>query len=285
MEIKKILVPFDHNLRSIHALEFAGMLAASFGATVTALHLADPKQFHSKTQFKKELDLMVSKQLRPTLREIRKSYPEVKKLDLQVRGLEGPLYRHILDFARKEEVDFIVMRHHGQPESGHWEPFLMDTTAYKVVLDAPCPVFTFTEPPTGDKLQNILLPLDLSEGSLYKVPLAMAIARQFKARLHLISASEHGEDHAELSKQLEEAKEELVAQGFDLEVLPVAHRPLADSILQYSRERKADLVVIMSRPGFKWSDLWVSPKAKKIIGQSPIPVLSVRTNHPTESDV
>ena len=58
--IKKVLVPFDNNLRSIAALDYAAMFASGIGATITALHLADPKDFHSLTQFKNELADLVN---------------------------------------------------------------------------------------------------------------------------------------------------------------------------------------------------------------------------------
>jgi nucleotide-binding universal stress UspA family protein len=41
--IKKILVPFDNNLRSIAALDYAAMFATGIEANITALHLADPQ--------------------------------------------------------------------------------------------------------------------------------------------------------------------------------------------------------------------------------------------------
>ena len=68
--IKKILVPFDNNLRSIAALEYAAMFASGIGANITALHLADPKDFHSIEEFQTNMKEFVNEELRPKLKEI-----------------------------------------------------------------------------------------------------------------------------------------------------------------------------------------------------------------------
>ena len=219
--IKKILVPYDDNLRSIGAIEYASMFASGIGAKITALHLADPKDYRSVTDFKVKIREWAEEQLRPKLRQIQQDYPDIHKIDLQIRGLEKPLHRHILDFADENETDFIVLRSHGLPNSSDWELFLSDTNAYKVVLESTCPVFTFTKVPSNPRLKDILVPLDLSEGSLYKVPLAIELGKQFGATLHLLSASEHKEDIEDLKQQLEEIQHEVEKIGVHCENLGV----------------------------------------------------------------
>lgn len=282
---KKILVPFDDNMKSIGALEYAAMFASGIGAKITALHLANPKDYHTKDEFRKELGEMVEQQLRPKLLDIQKTYPDIKKIDLQIRGLEKPVYDHIVEFAGENDIDFIVMRSHGLPDMDDWELHLRNTNAYNVVLESPCPVFTFTQIPTQPKMKNILVPLDLSEGSMYKVPFAMSLAGQFGATLHLVSASEHKEDHDQLQQQLNELRNDLSDRNIQVVSNGLYPGTLPAAIAAYTEQADIDLVVIMSRPGFRWSDLWVSPKAKRIISHSKVPVVSIRSNKPLEVDL
>lgn len=282
---KKILVPFDDNMKSIGALEYAAMFASGIGAKITALHLANPKDYHSKDEFRKELADMVEQQLRPKLLDIQKTYPDIKKIDLQIRGLEKPIYDHIVEFVDENDIDFIVMRSHGLPDMDDWELHLRSTNAYKVVLESPCPVFTFTQIPTQPKMKNILVPLDLSEGSMYKVPFATSLAEQFGARVHLVSASEHKEDHDQLQQQLNELRNDLNHRNIEVVSNGLYPGTLPAAISAYTEQADIDLVVIMSRPGFRWSDLWVSPKAKRIISHSKVPVVSIRSNKPLEVDL
>lgn len=279
--IKRILVPFDDNSRSIAALDYAAMFASGIGAKITAFHLADPKEFHSLTEFNKDLADLVDDTLRPKLKQIQHTYPDIHKIDLQIRGLQKSIHQHIIDFAIENDIDFIILRSHGLPDEKDWELHFQNTIAYKVVLEAPCPVFTFTKYPASPKINNILVPIDLSEGSLYKVPFALRLAKQYSATLHILSASEHQDDHEELKQLLDDIENDLkrnskvVKHGVYKSTIPAAITYCTDII-------DIDLVLIMNRPGFRWSDLWISPKAKRIISHSKAPVISIRSNKPVE---
>lgn len=279
--IKKVLVPFDNNLGSIAALDYAAMFASGIGATITALHLADPKNFHSLTQFKNELVDLVNDELRPKLKEIQKTYPDIRKIDLQIRGLEKSIHRHILNFATEHEIDFIILRSHGLPDEKDWEGHFKNTIAYKVVLEALCPVFTFIKNPESLGIRNILVPLDLSEGSLYKLPIAINLSIQFGATVHLISTSEDDNEFDELNQQLDEMEDELKKIG-SVANHRVFKGTLTEAINSYVGKLHIDLVMVMSRPGFRWSDLWISPRVKQLISHSKVPVVSIRSNKPVD---
>jgi nucleotide-binding universal stress UspA family protein len=282
-KITNILVPFDDNIRSIRALEYAAMFATSIGAKITALHIADPKDYHSKEEFDKDLLGLVENQLRPKLAEIRRNYTDIRKIDLQIRALEYSIPQHIIDFALEKQIDFIVMRSHGLSQAHDWELHFKSTNAYKVLLDAPCPVFTFTQAPDTPKMKNIVLPLDLSEGSLFKVPFAITLAEQFKAKLHLVTALEYKEDQVELCRQMDEIFSKVTASGIDVEKGEVFDGTLPEAIFSHCEQHAIDLIIIMSRPGFRWSDLWVSPKAKRIVSVSKVPVVSLRAEKPFDA--
>ncbi|MEQ8714501.1 MAG: universal stress protein, partial [Cyclobacteriaceae bacterium] len=254
-QFKKILVPFDDNVRSIKALEYAAMFASGIGAKITALHVADPKDYRSKQEFQASLKELISNQLQPLLNRIQKRYTEVVKIDLQVRGMNKSLHEHIVDFAVENEIDFLILRSHGESDEAEWESILKNTTAYQVVLNAPCPVFTFTQVPEQPQMRNILIPIDLSEGSLYKIPLAVAIAKQFGATVHVVSASEHQDDAEDLKEMMDKLCLDLEKQGVKLVKGCVISTTLPEAVLEYSKQHMIDLVLIMSRPGFRWSDL------------------------------
>ncbi|UXP32330.1 universal stress protein [Reichenbachiella agarivorans] len=279
---KKILVPFDDNIKSIEALGYAAMFATGIGAKIIALHIADPKHYHSKKEFRKELNSIVHDQLLPKLNEIHKIYPDIRKIDLQILGQEKSLPQHIVDFAAQNDIDFIILRSHGDPDQNDWELHFKKTNAYKVVLEASCPVVTFTNFPQKMQMKNILVAMDIGEDSSYKVPLATALAQQFGSTLHLLSASEHYDDLDGLDEQLNELSLGLKNKGIDVIKNEVENCTLPAAILKHTQNENFDLVMIMSRPRFRWSDLWISPKAKRIISHSHVPVLSIRSNSPGE---
>ncbi|MEO9965485.1 MAG: universal stress protein [Reichenbachiella sp.] len=278
ISFKKILIPFDDRQVSKGALEYAAMFASSTGASITALFLANPEDYKSKEEFDAELKKMVEQKMKPMLQEVRLTYPKLSKVDLQVRGLTQPLYRHILDFAKNDQIDFIVMRSHGQTLAEDWEDKLNDTNAYKIVLESKCPVFTFTSIPKAPKINSILLPLDLTNGSRYKVPLVIEIAKQFGSTIKLLSSSENLDEHYDLQQLMSETFNDLKKKELNVTAGPIEKLPIADAIVRRTAQGDVDLVAIMSRPGFRWSELWVSPKAKQILAQAKVPVLNIRSS-------
>lgn len=285
LSFNKILIPFDDQVISKGALEYAALIASNTGASITALFLANPKDYASKEAFNAQVKKMVDEQIYPKLEEVRLKYPNIHKIDLQIRGLIKPIYQHVLDFANENKVDFIVTRSHGYHNSEDWEDHLNNTNAYKIVLEAKCPVFTFTSIPESPKLKNILLPVDLSQGSLFKLPLVIELARKFNSTIHLLSSSEDTDEHADLESQLLSVHEDLQSKSLSTKKNKIEQKSMAEAIIDYTNKQNMDLVAIMSRPGFRWSDLWVSPKAKQILAQSKIPVLSIRSDKPLKIEV
>jgi len=96
------------------------MFASGIGAKITALHIAYPKDYHSKEEYDRELTDMVEQQLQPELREIHKHYSDIRKIDLQIRGMDKPIPEHIIVFALEHQIDSIVMRSHGLTQGDDW---------------------------------------------------------------------------------------------------------------------------------------------------------------------
>lgn len=274
----KILVPLDFSPRSFGALQYASMLANNIEGSIIGLILAHPKDYNSKKDFQAQVYALAEQKLRPILDEMNDLYPNVKKIKLEFRGVKKDIDEHILEFAKAEKVDFIILRNHGVLESPDWEQKFNSTTAYKVSLDASCPTFTFTSIPENPVLKNILVPLDTTDGSAYKLSVAEFLAKQFNAKLHLLSASSNTDDFNALQKIQDECYSMLNNKGLKVVKSDVLYKDIYSAIESYTQNFDIDLIIIMSRPGFRWSDLWISPIAKKIISKSKVPVLSVRAN-------
>ncbi|MEO9804756.1 MAG: universal stress protein [Reichenbachiella sp.] len=283
--IKKILVPFEDNIMSIRALEYAAMFATGIGAKITVFHLADSTDYQSLAEFKEELNTLIEEQFRPKLKSIQQIYPDLHKIAIQTLGLQTSIHKHIVGFAKENAFDLIIMRSHKLKKGDDWELHFKDTNAYKVTLEATCPVFTFTNIPEKPKLKNILMPIDLSEGSLFKVPYTISLAKQFGSTIHLLSASENSDDIEELQQQIKELYRELEDRGVRAVKNEICTKTLPEAISDYTNSNDIDLIVIMSRPKFRWSDLWISPKAKKIISHSKIPVISMRSDRPMDIEL
>ena len=69
-----------------------------------------------------------------------------KGLAYRVEVREGAPFYEIIQFAKENDIDLIVMGTHGRGFVGH---VVMGSVAEKVVRTAPCPVLTIRNPNRG----------------------------------------------------------------------------------------------------------------------------------------
>jgi nucleotide-binding universal stress UspA family protein len=144
VEIKNILVPTDCSELSQKALQYAISLAKTFKAKMTLLYVTDdisamgieagylPDQVIQKMfDEKKKSD---EKQLEDFWSHNNKS--DVKA---ELKILNGDTYSQIVKFAKKVNIDIIIMGTHGRTGFQH---ILMGSVAEKVVRYSPYPVLT-----------------------------------------------------------------------------------------------------------------------------------------------
>jgi nucleotide-binding universal stress UspA family protein len=139
--IKRILVPTDFSEPADEALNYAFDLAQTMGATVSLAHVfEDPFQpaFYSEqyvpmpTDFRDDILAHIYRQLAERVARSGRS-------DTSSEVLTGPTAPAIVDLARKQKADLIVMGTHGRHGVAH---LLIGSVAERVVRTATCPVLT-----------------------------------------------------------------------------------------------------------------------------------------------
>lgn len=80
----------------------------------------------------------------------------------------------------------------------------------------------------------------------------------------------------EIKNQLDEVAEKVSAAGVKVFTNMLRNDDVADTVIEYSQEINADLVIIMTREESKLNDMVVGSSARKIITESKVPVLSLR---------
>ena len=148
IQLKKILSPVDFSENSNHALQYALTLADLGGAELVLLHVVEAISYpQSATLFEPllgEVDLTMK--LQSAFEE--QLQQQVSKLQgeyINVRGktVTGNTFMEIIQAAREEAADMIVMGTHGRTGLAH---VLIGSVAEKVVRGAPCPVLTVKHP-------------------------------------------------------------------------------------------------------------------------------------------
>jgi nucleotide-binding universal stress UspA family protein len=137
--LRKILVPTDFSSYSDQAVEYAAMIAKSFKADVTLMHVTEPFPYTMPDTFivvehGRTLNLIAHS----LLDNLRKRLA-AKGLTVKTHLVRGIPYREIVKKAVRDKADMIVMGTHGRTGMQH---LLLGSVAEKVVRLAVCPVLT-----------------------------------------------------------------------------------------------------------------------------------------------
>jgi nucleotide-binding universal stress UspA family protein len=139
MKFHKILVPTDFSKDADRALQYAIDLARTSGGEIVLAHVLELLTYPTvvgidpiSPQIQKELRDNMSRALEALrAREIPK---EIRSRALM---LDGRPYWRIVEAAREQQVDLIVIATRGNTGLKH---MLLGSTAEHVVREAPCPV-------------------------------------------------------------------------------------------------------------------------------------------------
>jgi nucleotide-binding universal stress UspA family protein len=139
---KRILVPTDFSTPAAAALNDAKAIAEAFAASLLVLHVLDdplpgfkmPDHVCPVEAIRKQLEREAAEQLGKLL-----TPDERQKFRAELTTEWGSPYAKVLEFAKKHQVDLIVMGTHGRGAIGHW---IMGSVAERIVRLAPCPVLT-----------------------------------------------------------------------------------------------------------------------------------------------
>jgi nucleotide-binding universal stress UspA family protein len=139
--ITRILVPTDFSEPADRALDYALDLAAAVGASVSIAHVFDDP--YERTLYSEQYvpmpeairqEILASVTARLEERVARSHRPGVTSVILM-----GPTAQAIVDCAREQQCDLIVMGTHGRHGVAH---LLLGSVAERVVRTAGCPVLT-----------------------------------------------------------------------------------------------------------------------------------------------
>jgi universal stress protein A len=140
--------------------------------------------------------------------------------------------------------------------------------------------------------QRILVALDYSEHSAHALDMAVELAREFGAELHLVHAFEIPvpivtpyevaipENYIEpvreeATRRLQEARDKVAAQGLEVKA-HLTESPAASGIVRVAEEIGADLIVMSTRGNTGLKHLLLGSVAERTLRMAPCSVLTVK---------
>jgi nucleotide-binding universal stress UspA family protein len=215
------------------------------------------------------------------------------RLKVRTRVEEGGPAASILEVAREEMADLVVLGTHGRTGV---ERLVLGSVADRVVRQASCPVLTVPARPgvaTAGRLGRILYATDFSPAAREGWPWAVALAEAAGADIdllhvtlapvgdHEVPAERLGEMAQTLHEQGQAAAERFLRRYCPQDLarervhVLIGRGPVAEQIAHWARSRSADLIV-MGTHG--WSGLlrWMlGSVAHHLLQTAPCPLLTV----------
>lgn len=285
---EKILLATDFSDCASWAYDYARHIALDCQAQLEILHVVE---FHPGMDPELPVNHLYLEHARKEAEaKLDEVVQDAGQSGLKVTGRQaiGSPSQEITELARQSAADLIVLGTHGRTGL---DRILFGSTAARVVSGAPCPVLTVRRKGARSDLRNILAPVDFSDCSLDALEYAVQVAKQFDASLTILHVMEpvsygldftlnRAEEGHQLRKRLEsrlsQLTEPLSAQGLTVQSVVRGDIP-ADSILEWGRTHRSDLIVMGTHGRRGISHVLAGSVAEAVLRRAPCPVLTVKS--------
>ena len=272
-----IIVAVDFSNTSIHALEYAIVLANRFKSDIILIWV---DKLDSAEAIYPDSSNNVRNEAKKRFDELIEQYGKLleKGLKIDYKLRKGKIYHEVDGMARTLGASMIVAGAHGI--SGY-EEFWIGSNAFKIVTYASCPIITIRNDfPILDKIDNILVPIDSSVETLQKLPVIATLASLFNSTVHLVATqySQLKSIQRLSMKNADAASHYLKKNNVNSLMDELVSNDITKAVIDYATELDADLIGIMTEQETPVNIL-LGPHAQRLINQSAVPVLSV---HPQE---
>jgi nucleotide-binding universal stress UspA family protein len=288
---KKILVPLDGSQLSQRALVPALALAQQTSAELLLVRVPTTDTLSFAVSEARQHELAQNALI--YLETIRKSN-EQPDLNIRTQVLEGDPSSAILDTARAEQTDLIIMSTHGYSGMTRW---VLGSVTEKVLRSAACPVLAIR---AARHPQRILIALDGSPLAERAIEPGLSLAQSLRTEVTLLRCVPHNVVTGRLDEQerglnrrmqedlINEAKEylrvrsEVAAQSGVPITTSVRVGSPADTILEHIETYGIDLIVMAThgRTGLK---RWVyGSVTAKVLRSASCSLLVIR---PTDAEL
>jgi nucleotide-binding universal stress UspA family protein len=308
-KIKKIIWATDGSEESRSALSYAVFLAKEFGSEIIGIHVA-PVMIPMPEQ------VLYDSELQDWTKRVEENFvsglnhvaTEMASQGIKFQGmvLKGEPHKEIIEFARREKADLIVM---GKRGLGLMDRIFIGSTTLKLLRESKIPILSVKkkDEEDGRGIRNILVPLDISEKIDSAVVYAIGLAKKLNAKISIVyvfrldayayqipsgalSASPFEippsvfgifEDLVKISsdklnKRVEDIKVKYNTSGLEINAEVVQAISPSVAIVDYASGKDVDLIVINTHARKGMRRLFLGSVTEQIIKESNCPVLVLR---------
>lgn len=272
--MKGIIVGTDFSESSINALKHATTIADKAKCDITLVWVKTPgTSLGLMADNVKEYTDLAFKKLEKVADDHQSLMPKGKKIITKV--LEGKVSSAIACEASESNADLVIVGAHGI--SGEEEMFI-GNNAYRTVMAVNCPVLTIrNNTKVSRALTDILVPIDLSEETRQKLPIAVKFAKLFAAKIHVLGlyTSSNREIRQIVDSYLFTVDRFLKGKNVRYQLYKRESFHITQTTVEFAKEIDANLIITMTEQTSDVSGIWLGAQARELVNNCCFPVLSV----------
>ncbi len=261
-----ILVAYDFTEVAMNAVAHAVYLAKNFNTGIALLHIV--KKASEIKEMEQQLEVEIQK-----INELHNVKPS---------GIvrTGTIFKTINQVAHDVDATMIVMGTHGikgmQKITGSW--------ALKVIVGSKVPFLVVQDSPKSkNEPLKFVFPVDFKTENKEKLKYVQLMAKYFPAKILLFSAtSKEGVLDPRTKANLVFCKTFMEEKKIDYElVLSKNTAPFSQETIEFSKERDADIIFIMTTRDIAFHDYVIGAQEQYIIANNariPVMVINPRTD-------
>lgn len=184
---RRILLPLDGSKFAGQVFLHVAELAGALGSEIFLVGVCEPEE--------KDQDHACRLYINSEAQRLKDTLGEDSAVKVTTEVLTGKPAEQILSYAKKNDIDLIMLSSHGRSGIMRW---LLGSTVNKIVhkTDIPLIIVRAKEPPvapaTVGLFRRILIPLDASEKSAVVLPYVVELTRKLESEVILFEVVEPG---------------------------------------------------------------------------------------------
>jgi nucleotide-binding universal stress UspA family protein len=269
---KNIVVPVDFSENSENTISGAILLSKQNQSKIHLVNVIEFNDWWNNIIINKELREKLNEMALQNIKSLTEKYPEV---NFETVVLFGRRHEQILSYAESINAIFIVLYDKHKDEN---ESKILGSTVTHIVTESKCPVITIKNK-IVDKIQNIIVPIDLSDNTELQLNSAIEFHKLNNAHLHFVSVlfKGRGTSNLRIKAKAQQLKSKLkdLQVPFKISLIKKQNTYAYQDILEFSNRENADLIIIMTHKENYGFDTYIGAFAHQIINLSDAPVMTI----------
>jgi len=274
--MKKILVPIDFSKPSEYAAKMAAKIADKTNATVYLIHFIELPSgvidIASSSTFSIPESMLYLRKTKEKVLEFKKSFfSEDRTVEYFIK-LNSP-FEGIKKYAEKINADLIIMGSKGHSE---FEEIMIGSNTEKIVRSSKTPVIVIKKDVKKFKLKNLVFASNFKKENKEVFRKFLDFANAFDSKVHLLNINTPS--HFEITQNSIQKVKDFI-KDFHLPKHSINiynDTSVEEGIVNFSREKKADLIALSTHGRSGISHLFTASVTKNLSKKALKPIFTVK---------